>query len=223
MSEDGRPIFKTSGDHAKHIVLESANIYKFYISFSHEDMMLDVAKALAEKRNLKLFNTEVYISDAIVNVKHLSELRLELGKSFHIHFLSPTMFAVSGGMQRLLPLPSLVFGSILKHWNTYAPSYLKMDWSKTIKRVERGVFEVDYNIHPVTVSYGRSADGRPQSIRGFIGWCMYQVKDPSLIEVCERLLAYGEYVGVGKSRSMGMGMISAKPAFSDRHTQKEPP
>ncbi|MEM2107151.1 MAG: hypothetical protein QXV46_05000, partial [Candidatus Bathyarchaeia archaeon] len=99
MSQDGRPIFKTSEDHSKFTVLESSNIYKFYICFSHEDMMLDVAKALAEKRDLKLFNTEVYISDAVVNVKHFNELRLGLGRFFHIQFLSPTMFAVSGGMQ----------------------------------------------------------------------------------------------------------------------------
>ncbi|MBS7626824.1 hypothetical protein KEJ51_07310, partial [Candidatus Bathyarchaeota archaeon] len=46
MSENGRPIFKTSEDHSKFIVLESSRVYNFYVCFSHENMILDVAKVL---------------------------------------------------------------------------------------------------------------------------------------------------------------------------------
>jgi CRISPR-associated endoribonuclease Cas6 len=226
--QSNRPIFKLKGpEKTQIIILRARNTYMFRAIFNIENMILDLAQGISrlgqEGRNLELYNAELHLGNHSVKVTTFKKICKCLGYIFRIDFLTPTMFAVSVGMQRLFPTPNLVLGSILKHWNTYASNTLRMNWDKTMNKIERGIFEVDYDLRPVTVPYGRSKEGRPQSIRGFLGWCIYQVKDPSLIQVCERLLAYGEYVGVGKSRSMGMGMITARPAIQDSHTQEQSP
>lgn len=67
--------------------------------------------------------------------------------------------------------------------------------------------EVDYSLKPVTVIYDERR--RP---RGFIGWVIYEHRriSPKLSRHLSRLLDYANYVGVGRFRSIGFGVVDVK-------------
>jgi CRISPR-associated endoribonuclease Cas6 len=97
----------------------------------------------------------------------------------------------------------------MDHWNSQVGEELVIRDSGLPYNSFFLLREVDYRISPVTVYYDEKR--RP---RGFIGRVLYhlaptrrQKRRRNLL----RLLDYANYVGVGKSRTMGFGMVSVKP------------
>lgn len=118
-------------------------------------------------------------------------------RSIELTFLTPTSFH-SAGKDVPLPLPELVFGSLLERWNAYAPFTL----SPSLKDFARecvGIAYYDLKAWVVSVAGGRHA--------GFVGRCGYRVLryDPYWARALCLLADFARFAGVGLKTGMGMG------------------
>ncbi|RLG77678.1 MAG: hypothetical protein DRO14_01975 [Thermoprotei archaeon] len=162
----------------------------------------------------------------IVPLKYLS---IGLSKIFKILFITPTVLTAKHMVppplkdkskslperHRLLPQPSFIFSYLLKLWNSIAgpeeriPGPGAGDWEayKLGRLADVTLVEVDYRLRPVTVVIGRDSRGRLRRARGFTGWVIYECLSRKLLSIYDRLLALATYLGVGRSRGIGLGMI----------------
>lgn len=121
-------------------------------------------------------------------------------RRLELEFFSPTAFH-SGGRNVPLPLPDLVYGSLVEKWNDFAPVAV----SPQVRRfAQEGVAISWYNLFTQVVM-GKGA-GRQI---GFVGRCRYTVlrADPYWQGVLELLTDYAFYAGVGYQTSQGMGQV----------------
>ena len=122
-------------------------------------------------------------------------------------FASPTAFH-SGGLSVPLPLPRLVFGSLLERWNALAPLRLGDDILAFAER------EVAISRHRLQTEALPLSGGLHI---GFTGRCTYVVpgiqRAPDRSEYAWRALhllaAFAFYAGAGIKTTMGMGMARA--------------
>jgi len=122
-----------------------------------------------------------------------------------LEFVSPTTFR-SAGMLVPLPLPGLVFGSLLDRWNCFAPVALHEDlrrYAEECVAVER------YRLHTRAL---RMKSGVVQ--RGFVGECAYRMlrKDQFWMSQLQLLADAALYLGVGYQTVVGMGQSRRRPA-----------
>lgn len=114
-----------------------------------------------------------------------------------LHFVSPTAFRRIND-HHLYPEPDLVFGSILRKWNTYADTPLKMSSETAFSsiRVSR------YRLKTQMLRF------RGFNQLGFVGQSYYDLKrlsqtDKSIVSVLAR---FAQISGVGAKTTMGMGI-----------------
>lgn len=115
-----------------------------------------------------------------------------------LNFHSATSFMQNGDVQPFL-LPDLVFGSLLRRWNAFAPETLHFDpiaaWSgrvaaydlKTTATYLNGAFQI-----------------------GSVGWVRYEFKDPELAAIASILAAFAPFSGIGRKTMLGMGQVSLR-------------
>lgn len=119
--------------------------------------------------------------------------------SFPIRFLSPTGFK-SDRQEITLPLPPLVFGSLLQRWNTFSPGPLADDSRLFAELALRpGRFRIES--HSVVV------DQQPHS--GFTGYVDFRAsgKDKFYLQTLEALWRYSFYAGIGYQTAAGLGQV----------------
>ncbi len=171
-----------------------------------------------------------------IKITSLRELDISLGEVFKVKFLTPTMLSnklmippkIRGiirnsviGMVRLLPSPSLLFSYLTILWNRNVipdlilpkPGYNTDEAAYKIGRIaDIFMVEIDHDVETLTVLYDKKGDAE-RKIRGFVGWVLYRVayKGGQLPRVLRKLLALANYMGVGRSRGIGMGMIRIEP------------
>ncbi len=83
------------------------------------------------------------------------------------------------------------------------------------RTVEWGVEELSYRLAPTTVLYGRNEPpGQEKSeyklVRGVTGKIVFRVLTRQAAETLAVLLPLAEHLGIGRSRSIGFGMVSAR-------------
>ncbi|MFN3761934.1 MAG: CRISPR-associated endoribonuclease Cas6 [Anaerolineae bacterium] len=130
-----------------------------------------------------------------------------------LEFVSPTAFSFGekpwGRHMVVLPLPELVFGSLARTWNAYAPPPVQ---------VEAGVLE-RWSAESVIVKQVAALrtrmlnfSGRPQV--GFVGRVTYGLMGKNDIARLQlsMLADFAFYGGVGYKRAMGMGQCRRVPA-----------
>ncbi len=118
-------------------------------------------------------------------------------RSLELTFDTPTAFH-SGSKNVPLPLPELVFGSILERWNGYAPLTL----GQTVRDFARecvGIAYYDLKAWAVAVAGGKQV--------GFVGRVGYRVLkyDPYFTRALNLLADFAQFCGIGVKTSMGMG------------------
>ncbi len=120
-----------------------------------------------------------------------------LPQSIKLKFLSPTTFR-SAGRNLPVPLPHLVFGSLMEDWNAYAPFALGEEVKEFINEA---VAISGFRLHTELISL---AGGKQV---GFAGNCTYIVtKENPFAMACLHLLAdFAFYASVGAKTTMGMG------------------
>ncbi|HEX6290121.1 MAG TPA: CRISPR-associated endoribonuclease Cas6 [Herpetosiphonaceae bacterium] len=123
---------------------------------------------------------------------------------FALHFVAPTTFR-SNGRNIPLPLPELVFGSLVERWNGSAPIPLPAD-------IRRFAAE-----HLVIGTYQLQSE-RVAAFEGgetaFTGRCTYVPTnhDRYYLHCCAALLRLAFFSGVGAKTSMGFGAVRGEAA-----------
>jgi len=117
-----------------------------------------------------------------------------------LQFASPTAFR-SGGMVVPLPLPGLVYGSLVETWNTFSPVAVSED----VRRFAEECMAISrYRLST------RAVSGKGQSVQiGFVGRCQYTAlrRDRYWLGVIQLLTDYAFYAGVGYQTTGGMGQV----------------
>jgi CRISPR-associated endoribonuclease Cas6 len=111
-----------------------------------------------------------------------------------LNFLSPTSFKQDRHIQPF-PLPDLVFGSLLRRWNAFAPQELHfspVEWQGVISAFE-------LKTHALKLEGGAEI--------GSQGWVRYRFSDPEQAKIASILAQFAFYAGVGRKTTMGMGQV----------------
>jgi CRISPR-associated endoribonuclease Cas6 len=118
-----------------------------------------------------------------------------------LRFASPTAFNIAGKYYELFPEPLLVWKSLLRTWNTYAPEQLKMEKQELYPSIQQQVRVVACDhLATHTMPYLKYAQ------KGFTGICSYEIdSDPDVIQKLTTLAEFARYAGVGYKTTWGMG------------------
>lgn len=118
-----------------------------------------------------------------------------------LRFVTPTAFRlVNSRLNMPLPWPRLVFQSLAKRWNTFAPMPLWVDWPK----FGRWVTVTKFGLRTKLLDFGAFRQV------GFVGDCWFLIDTRAPIELRHALytlVQFAFYAGVGKKTTMGMGMV----------------
>ena len=112
-------------------------------------------------------------------------------KLIELQFLSPTSFKQSQVIQPF-PLPELVFGSLLRRWNAFAPVELQfpvIEWKGVTSAYE-------------LKTYAHKMKGGAEI--GTQGWVRYEFP-PEQAAIATVLAHFADWAGVGRKTAMGMG------------------
>ena len=124
--------------------------------------------------------------------------RQEVPERIELDFASPTVFH-SGGITVPLPIPGLVFGSLLERWNAFAPLALH----PALKRYAAECVGIErYSLHT------RALPFKEGGLRiGFVGRCAYRLlrRDPFWMSQMQLLADACLYLGVGYQTAIGLG------------------
>ncbi|MEH2455873.1 CRISPR-associated endoribonuclease Cas6 [Nostoc sp.] len=109
-----------------------------------------------------------------------------------LKFLSPTSFKQKREIQ-LFPLPELVFGSLLRRWNIFAPEELKFPF------VEWKGLVCAYELKTYSLKLESSSE------IGAKGWVRYRFEEAEQAKIATTLANFAHFAGVGRKTAMGMG------------------
>ena len=119
-----------------------------------------------------------------------------------LEFASPTTFR-SGGKFLPLPLPELVFGSLLDRWQTFSPVALNPE---TRRFAAEAVALSRYRLRTRGMPYKRGGGGG-NTLIGFSGQVAFRAlnRDRYWLNVLHLLGAFAFYSGVGAQTGSGLG------------------
>lgn len=117
-------------------------------------------------------------------------------------FSTATTFSLGGRQFCIFPEPTLVWGSLLRVWNRYAPEHLHIERYEIRTTLEKRVSVIACRLHHAYLHF----PGYVQ--KGFLGWCSYRIDaDQLLAQQFTSLAAFAQYAGVGYKTTMGMGQV----------------
>ena len=180
---------------------------------------------------VEFHNSRIAVSVTGASIENVESLNagIEVGKPFKlvIHtplLLSPKLMtppplstsklvkSIKPGY-RLLPTPSYIMSAACGEWLGLIRGVRVKDniAPYVVGRLSDVAFyEVDLNIEPKTVVYGRDEKGNLRLVRGVIGYVAYTLTTPKLEKIANKLLALATRIGLGKSRSIGFGEVEVK-------------
>ncbi len=121
-------------------------------------------------------------------------------RTITMNFVSPTAFSLWNRQFALFPEPMLLWDSLVRVWNNYAPPVLQIDKPTLRTFISENVAVSDYALHTCNVNFPKYGQ------KGFVGTCSYAVHQEG--EKAAQLAALAEfarYAGVGCRTTMGMG------------------
>ena len=133
--------------------------------------------------------------------------------SLTLDFISPTLFHVAG-REVPLPDPALVFGSLWRKWNAFAPRPLPDEVEAFARtQVELGRFHLRSQI-----VLNQQAGKGDQA--GFVGQVSFRFRrpDPYAARALALLAAYALWAGVGYGASRGLGQARLVSEEELRHS-----
>ncbi|WP_291767045.1 CRISPR system precrRNA processing endoribonuclease RAMP protein Cas6 [Caldivirga sp. UBA161] len=225
-SANGYPLW---GDGSRPLMLHSGTEYGFrVVVVDTYDENLDTSRLMDELTTISgvhriygLYAVNVDLVGALV--KRSEELGRELAGNlyFKVNFKSPTLLQypkhprlnIRESINALYPYPMLLVLSLVKSWNSYE-KYEKLGVAHAIYAPYE-LREVDHRIKPVTVHMGDVKE------RGFIGWIIYGLRTSSSRRMSNyvKLLELANYVGVGRSTTMGLGSVNVTAVFNNTESE----
>jgi CRISPR-associated endoribonuclease Cas6 len=172
------------------------------IQNSKSEIVLDAATLTIERATT---DAAQHPWAANTDYEHLSArwlLAREMPESrLTMHLASPTAFK-SGGKMQPLPLPDLVFGSLLAKWNAFAPVTLPDEARRfaaeclAVSRFEISTFAAPFK-----------SEGALKI--GAVGTVTYSAinRDRYWLSVINLLADFAQFAGVGVNTAMGMGQV----------------
>lgn len=152
-------------------------------------------------RQVTLANTPCRLGNQVkvVATERFEQLfQLPALETIELQFCSPTSFK-QGDTVLLFPLPELVFASLLKRWNAFAPDPYQLspvEWQGWVSayQLETAVLHLRGGIEI-----------------GFQGWTKYRFPNPEQARLATLLAQFAEFSGIGRKTTMGMGQAYLKP------------
>lgn len=137
-----------------------------------------------------------------------------LGPQVTLVFLSPTSFQ-SNGLHMPLPLPNLVFGSLVDRWNAFSPLVKVAGELRGLLAEKVAISQFELRSQAVAQKNGKDGQRRgatPLHIGGE-GWVTYALVDKGadqrlageLLGKLQMLANFAMYSGVGVKTTVGMG------------------
>lgn len=126
-------------------------------------------------------------------------------RQLRLRFTSPTVFKTAG-RHLPLPLPELVFGSLLERWNSFAPVTFPDELKRFIsERLLVSRYKISSQVAPVKAGGLRI---------GAVGEMVYTSAnyDRYWLSLLHTLAAYARYAGVGAGTTQGLGQCEAAGA-----------
>ncbi|MBF2066223.1 MAG: CRISPR-associated endoribonuclease Cas6 [Calothrix sp. C42_A2020_038] len=117
---------------------------------------------------------------------------LQVLTDIELQFLSPTSFKQHKNVQTF-PLPELVFNSLHRRWNTFAPEQYQLpdcEWNAYVSA---------YELKTYALKMEAGAEIGAQ------GWARYRFQDIETARIATILANFAFFAGVGRKTSMGMG------------------
>jgi CRISPR-associated endoribonuclease Cas6 len=119
-----------------------------------------------------------------------------------MNFSTATAFSLGERQFCLFPEPSLVWGSLLRTWNRYAPVRMYMEKQTIHESLGRHIAVTACKLHHAFLHFPTYVQ------KGFVGRCTYHLNaDQQLAEHLTTLAAFAQYAGVGYKTTMGMGQV----------------
>lgn len=192
--ENGQTILEGNKEYS--FTLSSLNEEFFNILLIMQSQLIDSEIKLGKcrlivKEIVPFLNREGLTYPDILNIK------VKNSRNITMQFFSPTSFRQQG-VQEIFPQSSLVFGSLLRKWNTFSPVLLPNELANSNLLVKK------FNLKTEMVDFGR------YKIIGCIGTCTYEF-DRRLTDYQVRMLKclalFANVSGVGYKTSMGLGDV----------------
>jgi CRISPR-associated endoribonuclease Cas6 len=130
----------------------------------------------------------------------------ETQTSISIQFASPTAFSLGDRRYALYPEPILLWDSLMRSWNLYAPQELILDKPPIREFIKQHVMISDYSLQTETLHYPKHTQ------KGFVGHCTYSIKTlDGYASQLASLAQFARYSGIGYRTPMGMGQARVIP------------
>jgi CRISPR-associated endoribonuclease Cas6 len=120
-----------------------------------------------------------------------------IADEINLKFLSPTSFKQKQGIQTF-PLPDLVFDSLLRRWNLFAPKSLhfpEIKWEGLVSAFE-------LKTHALKLEGGAEI--------GCQGWVKYHFSNREQARIASILANFAFFAGVGRKTAMGLGQTQVQ-------------
>ena len=119
-----------------------------------------------------------------------------------MHFETATAFSMNKHQFCLFPEPGLVWASLLRVWNRYAPERMHIEQQTIRESIGKHVAVTACALRHAYLHFPEYAQ------KGFVGHCTYRLSaDLSLTAQLTSLAAFARYSGVGYKTTMGMGQV----------------
>ena len=119
-----------------------------------------------------------------------------------LSFISPTAFNMSGNYFALVPEPVLVWESLIRSWNSYAPDPLRIERQVLRDTLRHNITITACDLSTHILHYPKYAQ------KGFTGTCTYHLpQEEEQAAQLTRLAAFARFAGVGYKTTMGMGQV----------------
>lgn len=119
-----------------------------------------------------------------------------------MHFVSATAFSLGGHQFCLFPEPRLIWASLLRTWNRYAPPSMHIQQEAIRESIEKHIAVTECTLRHAYLHFPKFVQ------KGFIGRCTYRLNaDRSLAAQLTSLAAFAYYSGVGYKTTMAMGQV----------------